>query len=173
MIEPETFARYAALPVPRYTSYPTAPNFVAAPDDCVHRKWLREVPAVEPVSVYLHVPFCRHMCWYCGCHTTVARRGAPVTRYVSRLEKEIRLVASELGRRRTVAHLHWGGGTPTLLTPGAVRKLDDFLEAQHILACQENHLLGHAVATAKVAAVGDRDSNIADPPAEAVDHRAV
>ena len=124
MIEPQTFARYAAMRVPRYTSYPTAPNFVPAPDDRTHRKWLREVEDCEPVSVYLHTPFCRQMCWYCGCHTTVAHRRAPVTRYVRQLESEIRLVASELRGRPTVAHLHWGGGTPTLLTPGAIRTLD-------------------------------------------------
>lgn len=124
MIEPQTFARYAAMRVPRYTSYPTAPNFIPAPDDRTHRKWLREVEDCEPVSVYLHIPFCRQMCWYCGCHTTVAHRRAPVTRYVRQLESEIRLVASELRGRPTVAHLHWGGGTPTLLTPGAIRTLD-------------------------------------------------
>lgn len=124
MIEPETFERYAGMCVPRYTSYPTAPNFISATDDSAHRAWLHEVRSDEPVSVYLHVPFCRQMCWYCGCHTTVAHRGAPVTRYAGRLAREIRLVAEELQDRLTIAHLHWGGGTPTLLTPGAVRTLD-------------------------------------------------
>lgn len=124
MIDPDTFARYAALPVPRYTSYPTAPNFRPAPDDSAHEKWLRELPPSEPVSLYLHVPFCRQMCWYCGCHTTVTHRGEPVRRYVEHLEREIRLVASKLGHRPQVAHLHWGGGTPTLLTPGSIRTLD-------------------------------------------------
>jgi oxygen-independent coproporphyrinogen-3 oxidase len=124
MISPETFARYAQMRVPRYTSYPTAPNFVAAAGDDVHRAWLDAVRTPDPVSIYLHVPFCRHMCWYCGCHTTVARRDAPVMRYVGSLAKEIRLVTRALGSRATVGHLHWGGGTPTLLSPAAIRLLD-------------------------------------------------
>jgi oxygen-independent coproporphyrinogen III oxidase len=106
MITPDTFARYAAMRVPRYTSYPTAPNFSAAIDRQEYRRWLRQLPADEPVSLYLHVPFCREMCWYCGCHTTVTRRQAPVSRYVSTLIREIGLVASELRDRRRVGHVH-------------------------------------------------------------------
>lgn len=124
MIDHRTFARYAAMRVPRYTSYPTAPNFLPVPDACTYRDWLRECGGFESISVYLHVPFCRRMCWYCGCHTTVAHREAPLARYVTRLASEIHLVASELCGRRAVAHVHWGGGTPTLLAPGAVGALD-------------------------------------------------
>ena len=124
MIKREIFDRYAALQVPRYTSYPTAPHFLPTADDSVHLDWLREADAADPISLYLHVPFCRHMCWYCGCHTTVVRRDEPVTRYVSELAREIRLVEAALPERLTVAHLHWGGGTPTLLDPALVRILD-------------------------------------------------
>ena len=124
MIRPDVFVRYAALQVPRYTSYPTAPNFVPANGDSIHRDWLRNVRASDPVSVYLHVPFCRQMCWYCGCHTTVANRDAPIARYVEQLAAEIRLVEAQLRERMTVAHLHWGGGTPTLLAPDAVRMVN-------------------------------------------------
>lgn len=124
MIEAETFARYAAMRVPRYTSYPTAPNFVSAVDDQLHRTWLQDIGGADPVSVYLHVPFCRRMCWYCGCHTTVAHRGGPVTRYVRQLDREIRFVTSRIQDRLPASHLHWGGGTPTLLTPGAIRLID-------------------------------------------------
>ena len=127
MIRPDVFGRYAALQVPRYTSYPTAPNFVSTSGDSVHRDWLRDVPASEPLSVYLHMPFCRQMCWYCGCHTTVAKRDAPIARYVEHLAAEIRLVRSQFPERATVAHLHWGGGTPTVLAPEAIRTLDQQL----------------------------------------------
>ena len=127
MIRPHVFGRYAALQVPRYTSYPTAPNFVSTSGDSVHRDWLRDVPASEPLSVYLHMPFCRQMCWYCGCHTTVAKRDAPIARYVEHLAAEIRLVRSQFPERATVAHLHWGGGTPTVLAPEAIRTLDQQL----------------------------------------------
>src|SRR5574338_1410002 len=97
MVSPDTFARYAAMRVPRYTSYPTAPHFSAAVDETQYRSWLRSLPADEPGSVYLHIPFCREMCWYCGCHTTVTRRKTPVARYAATLAREIELVTSELG----------------------------------------------------------------------------
>jgi oxygen-independent coproporphyrinogen-3 oxidase len=81
MITPDTFARYAAMRVPRYTSYPTAPHFSDAVDRAQYRSWLRVLQGDERVSLYLNVPFCREMCWYCGCHTSVTRRQAPVSRY--------------------------------------------------------------------------------------------
>jgi oxygen-independent coproporphyrinogen-3 oxidase len=123
MIPPDVFARYAAMRVPRYTSYPTAPNFSAAIDSTEYRNWLRALPGDSGISVYLHVPFCRQMCWYCGCHTTVTRRQPPVSRYVESLVREIRLVASELKSRPKIGHLHWGGGSPTLLTSADVEKI--------------------------------------------------
>ena len=61
MISAETFAKYAALRVPRYTSYPTAPHFSPAIDQMEYRKWLHGIPAGEPISIYLHIPFCREM----------------------------------------------------------------------------------------------------------------
>ena len=94
MISPDIFAKYAAMRVPRYTSYPTAPHFSAAVDEIQYRSWLRALPPDEPVSVYLHIPFCPEMCWYCGCHTTVARREDPMLRYLDCLEREIELVGS-------------------------------------------------------------------------------
>lgn len=122
-LSPEVFARYGAMNVPRYTSYPTAPNFHPARDDSVHRQFLQNLPG-EPLSIYLHIPFCRQMCWYCGCHTTVVRRTAPVERYVSSLAGEIRRVGSLIGWRPIVSHLHWGGGTPTMLPIHAIAALD-------------------------------------------------
>ena len=115
MISPETLARYSAMRVPRYTSYPTAPNFSDRVGEDQYRRWLAALPPASPVSLYLHIPFCRAMCWYCGCHTRVARRRAPVDRYVEVLRAEIALIGKALGRKPTVRHLHWGGGSPTLL----------------------------------------------------------
>jgi oxygen-independent coproporphyrinogen III oxidase len=123
MISPDAFARYAAMRVPRYTSYPTAPNFSAAIDHTEYRRWLRALPSDAEVSIYLHIPFCREMCWYCGCHTSVARRRPPISRYIDALIAEIRLVASELQSRPKVGHLHWGGGSPTLLAPADVERV--------------------------------------------------
>lgn len=123
MISPDIFKRYAAMHVPRYTSYPTAPNFTAAIDHRSYHAWLRSLPADEPVSLYLHIPFCRQMCWYCGCHTSVTRRPEPISRYVSSLVREIGLVAADLPSRLRAGHIHWGGGSPTLLTPEDVAQV--------------------------------------------------
>jgi len=132
-MSPETFARYAAMRVPRYTSYPTAPNFSAAIGPTDYRAWLRRIPAREPISVYLHIPFCREMCWYCGCHTSVSRRLAPVSHYVDSLIDEIGLVARELGSRLKVAHIHWGGGSPTLLTSADIERTHRALDEVFVL----------------------------------------
>lgn len=129
MITPETFARYAAMHVPRYTSYPTAPNFRPA-GDAEYRKFLHSLAPSEPLSIYLHIPFCREMCWYCGCHTSVTRRQDPISRYVSTVIAEIERVASELPSELQVGHLHWGGGSPTLLGAGDVARIHGALKAR-------------------------------------------
>ena len=115
VLSPELLARYADARIPRYTSYPTAPNFSDTVDASDYSGWLRSLKPAK-VSLYLHIPFCRAMCWYCGCHTTVAAREAPVDRYVSALRQEIDLVADQVGGPLTVGHLHFGGGTPTMVT---------------------------------------------------------
>jgi oxygen-independent coproporphyrinogen III oxidase len=101
--------------VPRYTSYPTAPHFSPEIDDAAYGAWLHELPEGKPVSIYLHVPFCAELCWYCGCHTGVARTHRPIAQYVELLDREIELVAAGLRHRTQIAHLHWGGGTPNTL----------------------------------------------------------
>jgi oxygen-independent coproporphyrinogen-3 oxidase len=109
-------AKYLNERIPRYTSYPTAPHFSAAIGPGTYRDWLRALPGTDRLSLYLHVPFCKTLCWYCGCHTSVTRHREPVECYVSVLEREIGMVAELAGSRR-VAHMHWGGGTPTIMGP--------------------------------------------------------
>jgi oxygen-independent coproporphyrinogen-3 oxidase len=133
MISPDTFDRYASMRVPRYTSYPTAPHFSDAVDETTYRSWLHALPDHEPVSVYLHIPFCREMCWYCGCHTSVTRRRAPVSRFVESLVREIDLVAAAAGRKLTAGHLHWGGGSPNLLAPKDVALIQAALKDRFTL----------------------------------------
>lgn len=101
--------------VPRYTSYPTAPHFSTAvgPDICA--EWLAALPRQASLSLYIHVPFCTELCFYCGCHTRAVRRREPVETYAERLVDEIELVGALKGRKLT--HLHWGGGTPSILGP--------------------------------------------------------
>lgn len=107
--------KYASLKVPRYTSYPTAPHFNDSVGAADYGDWLSGLDPAQPVSLYLHVPFCRKLCWYCGCNMKLAVREAPVAHYAATLSREIGLVADRLPGRMTISHLHWGGGTPTVL----------------------------------------------------------
>jgi oxygen-independent coproporphyrinogen-3 oxidase len=106
--------------VPRYTSYPTAPHFSAAVDDRLYGAWLAALPDTAALSLYVHVPFCTRLCWYCGCHTSVVHHVAPVERYARALLAEIDLTAARVGRRLCVHHVAWGGGTPTVMPPEAL-----------------------------------------------------
>jgi oxygen-independent coproporphyrinogen-3 oxidase len=110
-------AHYGEARLPRYTSYPTAPHFSSAVGPGSYAEWLSAIPRCAAASLYLHVPFCRSMCWYCGCHTSVARRDGPIAVYESALRCEIDLVARQIDRRIRVGHIHFGGGTPTIMTP--------------------------------------------------------
>jgi oxygen-independent coproporphyrinogen III oxidase len=101
--------------LPRYTSYPTAPHFSPVIGADTYASWLDSLDAKSPVSLYLHVPFCEQLCHYCGCHTTVAHKPDRIAHYAQLLLREVDLVADAIGRRQTVSHVHWGGGTPTAL----------------------------------------------------------
>ena len=125
-VSPPLYERYSQ-PVPRYTSYPTAPHFHPGVDADQYRRWLEALPEGKTVSIYLHVPFCAEMCWYCGCHTKSAVRYAPIADYAATLAREIALVAGAIGRRVPVGRIHWGGGTPTQLAPDDFHRLMDAL----------------------------------------------
>lgn len=133
-MKPETFARYASRNLPRYTSYPTAPHFTAAVDARVYDGWLRSVEPGTDLSLYLHIPFCRSMCWYCGCHTTVTARPDPVSAYLETLLREMWRVARTLPRGCLVRHVHFGGGTPTLIPPRDFTQLIEALRWHFRLA---------------------------------------
>ncbi len=115
--------KYGDARLPRYTSYPTTPVFDAEIGAETYGQWLADIDAAATASLYVHVPFCKSMCWYCGCHTTVSRRDPPVTTYLSAVEREAALVASHLNHPLKVRHIHFGGGTPTIMQPSAMRKL--------------------------------------------------
>ncbi len=99
-------------PVPRYTSYPTAPHFKDAPAQPDLAARLHAIPEEKSVSLYIHIPFCRHLCSYCGCHTKVVNEEKPISAYLDVVREEIKLTARAIGRRQRVSHIHFGGGTP-------------------------------------------------------------
>ncbi|MDX2155847.1 MAG: coproporphyrinogen III oxidase, partial [Hyphomicrobiaceae bacterium] len=121
--------RYAR-PAPRYTSYPTANHFTAAIRPLHYVDWLAALPAGSELSLYLHIPFCQSLCWYCACTTKGARRYEPVARYVDTLATEIGTVAGLLPGRAPAGHIHWGGGSPSILEPRDILRLADLL-ARH------------------------------------------
>ncbi|WP_292879480.1 oxygen-independent coproporphyrinogen III oxidase [Nisaea sp.] len=107
--------KYGGRNVPRYTSYPTAPHFSEAVDAGNYKQWLTELTSEDALSLYMHVPFCDVLCWYCGCATQVARNYGPVAEYARILEREIATVSRHLRSPGPVRHLHWGGGSPNRL----------------------------------------------------------
>ncbi|MCA1490567.1 oxygen-independent coproporphyrinogen III oxidase [Ensifer sp. NBAIM29] len=110
-------AKYGEARLPRYTSYPTAPRFSPAVGADSYGDWLAAASAEKAASLYLHIPFCRSMCWYCGCHTTITQRDQPILDYLDVLRQEIRLVSEMASKTLTIDHVHFGGGTPTIIKP--------------------------------------------------------
>jgi len=114
-------------PGPRYTSYPTAVEFEASYDTAVYRAKLAEADAAadEPLSLYVHVPFCAERCSYCGCNVVITQHREVAAEYLSYLLREVDLLAAALPRRRRVSQYHWGGGTPTYLSADQIRILHE------------------------------------------------
>ena len=119
--------KYGEARLPRYTSYPTAPLFSADVGQTECLDWIRSVRSGESTSLYLHIPFCRSMCWYCGCHTTITERDQPILDYLDVLQREIRLVADAREDRLEIGEIHFGGGTPTIVKPQEFIDLMDCL----------------------------------------------
>nr|WP_321445720.1 oxygen-independent coproporphyrinogen III oxidase [uncultured Cohaesibacter sp.] len=121
--------KYATRAVPRYTSYPTAPHFSADVDKEVYARWLETIDPATPISLYLHVPFCQSMCHYCGCYTKITKQEKPLQDYADMLVREVELVASKLPDGQKVSHIHWGGGTPSILPHDAFLRVVGALRA--------------------------------------------
>ena len=111
-----TIEKYAA-PVPRYTSYPTAPHFSDAVDNQKYSEWVSALGEGDRLSLYVHIPFCDRLCWFCGCNTKQTLKYAPVKAYMKRVHKEIEMIARLVKPGATVTAVHLGGGSPTLLEP--------------------------------------------------------
>ena len=119
---PEMRARLS-VPVPRYTSYPTAPHFHDSVTGETYRGWLKALPANARLSLYLHVPFCDTLCWFCGCHTKITRQYAPVKAYAEAVLAEIATIGATVPPGAVVDHIHWGGGSPTILEPAEIDRV--------------------------------------------------
>jgi oxygen-independent coproporphyrinogen-3 oxidase len=141
-VDAETLQRFSG-PGPRYTSYPTAPewtdDFGEADALAAYRR--AAARADEPLCLYVHLPFCERMCLYCGCTIEVHTRQDRADRYLDAVEREVALVAEALGERRALAQMHWGGGTPTFLSVAQLRRLHTMIgEAFHFVDGAEQSL---------------------------------
>jgi oxygen-independent coproporphyrinogen-3 oxidase len=124
LVTPELLARHDR-PGPRYTSYPTAIEFHAGYGEAEYRSGLEAANrrAADPISLYVHIPFCRERCSFCGCNVVITRKPHVSSLYLERLHKEVDLLAGALPDRRTLFQYHWGGGTPTYLTCDEIEAL--------------------------------------------------
>lgn len=131
-------AKIAERTAPRYTSYPTAPMFRPDVDGGVFTQWLAALDENASLSLYLHVPYCKSICLYCGCHTFATRKPEPVLDYAKTLIKEIELVAKST-KARKVKSIAWGGGTPNMLDGETFSKVFEAIKANFDLAKIEEH----------------------------------
>lgn len=128
-INDELIARYNKSG-PRYTSYPTAASFddtINADNYRAHALLSNELPMPKPLSLYVHIPFCDTLCFYCGCNKIATKNRSRADEYLDYIEKEAQLIAPLFDSDRKVTQLHWGGGTPTFLTTEQIERLMDIL----------------------------------------------
>ena len=110
-------------PGPRYTSYPTAVEFSEAFTGCDYGSHLGQLPDGDPLSLYIHLPFCEHRCTFCGCHVVITPHREVAGKYLDYLERELELLSQQLPGRRQLDQYHWGGGTPTYYSPEEMVRL--------------------------------------------------
>lgn len=118
----DLLAKYAK-PGPRYTSYPTAPVWRDfSPESAIEiYKTNNPEGSTRPLALYFHMPFCTSLCWYCGCNVKISRDKSVLGPYLQALETELELVSEYLASGREVSQMHWGGGTPTYLSPEQIK----------------------------------------------------
>jgi len=124
-------------PGPRYTSYPTAPEWNDDFGETNLRAAFREAnlkPRPAPVSLYFHIPFCESLCLYCGCNVVINKRHEVASPYLEHLKREIDWVSAEVNNSRPVEQLHWGGGTPTYLSPPQIEDLFGYIKQRFFIS---------------------------------------
>jgi oxygen-independent coproporphyrinogen-3 oxidase len=119
------------VPGPRYTSYPTAPQFTAEVDRAALMEEISRdnEESDRPLSLYFHLPFCESLCWYCGCNTVITQRRSSAGEYVDLLRRELAITRPLLNIARPVTQLHFGGGTPTFLPPAEIDRLGEAIHS--------------------------------------------
>ncbi|MCG3652060.1 oxygen-independent coproporphyrinogen III oxidase [Aliarcobacter butzleri] len=116
MIDFAKFVKYSK-PGPRYTSYPTAPEFSETFTQDDLKEFYKNQSDDRPLSLYIHMPFCRSACYFCGCNTIFTSKEDKKTRYIEYLKKELDILKNHLNTKRVVTQMHFGGGTPTFFSP--------------------------------------------------------
>ncbi|MBB4954114.1 oxygen-independent coproporphyrinogen-3 oxidase [Agrobacterium vitis] len=116
MIAKDLLQKYSAA-VPRYTSYPTAPHFHSGIDCGKYSQWLAGLARGQTVSLYIHIPYCDRLCWFCACHTRHTLKYAPIKTYLEALFIEIERIGALIDPEVQVVEVHLGGGSPTMLLP--------------------------------------------------------
>lgn len=121
--------RKYSIAAPRYTSYPPANKFTEAfgPVQAEEAIAADNRPGAGPISLYFHLPFCESLCWYCGCNTVITRRHESGSEYIDDLVREVALSAGRIDPRRPVLQIHFGGGTPTFLSPDELSRLGSLI----------------------------------------------
>jgi oxygen-independent coproporphyrinogen-3 oxidase len=127
MIMQDALVERLSAPVPRYTSYPTAPHFDESVGPDAYAGWLAALGSANRLSLYAHIPYCDRLCWFCACHTKHTLRYEPVEAYLKGLRAEIASVGARVSRAASVTALHFGGGSPTMLRPDDLVVLKDCL----------------------------------------------
>lgn len=159
---------FAERQAPRYTSYPSANHFDASVNAETYGSWLRALGPDASLSLYLHVPYCRELCWYCGCNTFLTR-GGDTGDFVTTLMMEIDLLASKLGSHH-VSEIHWGGGTPNILPPEQFRRIvrqiefwfDVAPDAAHAIELDPRHVTRELADAYVAAGIGRASLGIQD-----------
>ncbi len=143
VIDPGSIRKYGGSG-PRYTSYPTADRFVEAFDAAAYRHWLRNRNVggfARPLGLYVHLPFCGTICYYCACNKIVTKDHGRSAKYLKYLQREIRILADCLGDDRAIGQMHWGGGTPTFLSDAELDELMRMLQSEFDFAASGEYAI--------------------------------
>ncbi len=132
-INPDIIKKYD-VQGPRYTSYPPVPNFNSNFKEIDYINYLQLNSITNDISLYFHLPFCKSLCYYCGCNVFITSNEEIKQNYLESLKKEVRLIQKYLPKNITVKQLHWGGGTPNSLSNQQIYDLFSFIQSEFFIS---------------------------------------